>query len=210
MKYRCPHCKTSFESFEKPHCPTCGKGLRNPDKWKPKPESPAIKRIARQKRIPTTFADKPPLWMLFMNRPRFLVWVLGGCILVVGFLMTYKIKAQVPYVPPTRVVQTQKELMVIRTALAWFRVHCKRYPTTEEGLKGLVRNPGAAGWQGYYLNALMPDLWNHPFQYANTNDTVILFSMGPDGQAGTKDDVQSPPPDYKALMKRLALDQPKK
>ncbi len=144
--------------------------------------------------------------MVFINRPRFLIWVLGGCVLVVGFLLSVHINTATPYRPPTKVLQTKKELVAIRTALEWFRTHCKRYPSTEEGLKALVRNPGIQGWQGYYLEALPPDLWGHPFQFSSSNDVIQLFSDGPDGAAGTPDDVLSPPPDYKALMKRLAKD----
>ena len=152
---------------------------------------------------------RQPLWMVFINRPRFLVWVLGGSVMVVAFLLTTRFDTGTPYRPPTKIVQTQRELVVIRTALEWFRAHCKRYPTTEEGLKALVRNtaaPGIPGWRGYYLQSLPSDLWGHPFQYACSNDLVALSSLGPDGAPGTADDILSPPPDYKALVKRLALD----
>ena len=144
--------------------------------------------------------------MMFLNRPRFLIWVLGGSVLVVGFLLTAKVNTGVPYRPPTKVFQTQRELVVIRTALEWFRAHCKRYPTTEEGLKALVRNPGIPDWHGYYLQALPPDLWGHPFRYTCSNEVVTLSSIGPDGLPDTADDIPAPPPDYKALVKRLSLD----
>ncbi len=208
MKYRCPHCKEMFESFDKAQCPTCGKNLRHPDKWRPPQGQTPGRRAPIQERVPHSSAIRLPVWMIFMNRPRFLVWVLGGCILAVGFTMTYDYKPPKPYAPPSRIEQTRKELMVIRTALEWFRTHCKRYPTTGEGLKALVRNPGVEGWQGFYIETLPPDIWGRPFQYSATNDTIRLFCLGLDGQAGTQDDIESPPPDYKALKKRLAKDAP--
>lgn len=203
MKYRCPHCREIFGAFKNSRCPACSKALRNPDQWKPRKADSASRSPAR---AGNTQHLRQPVWMVFIGRPRFMIWVLGACILVVGFLMTLKINVGIPYQPPPKIVQTKKELTTIRTALEWFRVHCKRYPTSEEGLKALVRNPGVAGWQGFYLEALPPDLWGHPFIYSSSNDTVRLASAGPDGKEGTADDINAPEPDYKALMKRLAKD----
>ena len=202
MKYRCPHCQNVFETFQGSQCPACRKNLRHPDRWKLASKGPS-RRTTLPHRRPGTQSLRQPIWFVFVNRPRFLVWVLGGCILVVGFLMTSKFNPGTPYRPPSKVARTQKELVVIRTALEWFRVNCKRYPTTEEGLKALVRNPGIPGWQGFYLQALPPDLWGHPFQYSCSNEVLRLSSLGPDGKAGSPDDISSPPPDYKALVKRL-------
>ena len=205
MSYRCPYCRHLFEAFRESKCPACGRVLRHPDKWRsPRPEPSA------RSRTPSRIADssryRQPLWMVFVSRPRFLIWVLGGSILVVGVLLSANIKTAVPYRPPTKTFQTRRELVVIRTALEWFYTHCKRYPTTEEGLRALVRNPGIKEWQGYYLEALPPDLWGHPFQYSSDTRELVLYSSGPDGKPGTEDDIPSPPPDYKALARRLAKD----
>jgi len=205
MKYRCPHCRQVFEAFQDSACPVCGKHLRHPGKWKA-PKSETSRRTPVQERLADSRHLRQPIWMAFVNRPRFLVWVLGSSILVVGFLMTLNINTGIPYRPPSKVFQTKRDLVVIHTALEWFRTHCKRYPTTEEGLKALIRNPGVEGWKGYYLEALYPDLWGHPFRYSSSNDTIQLSSSGPDGNSGTSDDIPAPPPDYKALMKRLAKD----
>lgn len=209
MKYRCPHCRKEFESLEGSRCPGCGKTLRRPDRWMGLKKTDPGRRAALQQRLAAKGDYRKPLWFVFANRPRFFMWVLGACILVGGFAMTIKLPTAIPYRGGTTEMRTRKELVVIRTALEWFRAHCKRYPTTEESLKALVRDPGVPGWNGFYLSALLPDLWNHPFQYSCTNDTIRLYSMGPDGKAGTADDINSPPPDYKALAKRLAMDKPK-
>ncbi len=203
MKYRCPHCKKIFDNWEDAHCPNCKRGLRHPDKWKlPEPEK--ARREGIQQRLPGTRELRKPIWLLFFNRPRFAVWVLGGCMLVGGVIFSSRNKITIPYQPPDKVTRTHKELTSLRTALEWFRVHCQRFPTTEESLKALVRDPGVAGWKGFYIEGLPPDLWGNPFVYSCSNDTVQLSSMGPDGKPETADDILAPPPDYKALMKRLA------
>lgn len=202
MKYCCPHCRHIFESLEGARCPGCSKVLRHPDKWKvTKPKS-----TPRTARLGNTSHLRQPIWTLFAGSRRMMIWVVGGCVVVVGFLFTLDINTGIPYQPPPKIIQTRKELLVLRTALEWYRFHCKRYPTPEEGLKALVRNPGADGWQGYYIEALPPDLWGHPFLYTSSNDVVRLSSAGPDGIAETSDDIASPQPDYKALARRLAQD----
>lgn len=209
MKYRCPHCQQLFEKWKTAHCPNCKKGLRHPDKWTlPKPDK--TRREGIQQRLPGVQELRKPIWMLFLNRPRFAVWVLGGCMLVGAVILSSSKNVTTPYQPPDKVIRTRKELMVIRTALEWFRVHCQRFPSTEENLKALVRDPGVEGWKGFYIESLPPDLWGHPFVYSSSNDTVRLASMGADGMPDTADDVLAPPPDYKALMKRLAQDKPAK
>lgn len=168
-----------------------------------KPEK--ARRESLQQRLPSTQELRRPLWMIFANRPRFIVWVLGGCMLVGGVVLSSADKVTKPYQPPTKIVRTSKELGVMRTALEWFRVHCERYPTNEEGLRALVRNPepNIPGWKGFYIEGLPPDLWGNQFIYTCSNDTVQLRSMGPDGKTNTADDIHAPAPDYKALMKRL-------
>jgi type II secretion system protein G len=203
MKYRCPHCRHLFDKLDTAHCPNCKKTLRHPEKWKGLKAEKA-RREAIGQRLPTVKELRKPIWMVFLNRPRFAVWVLGGCIIVGALILSSSDQITKPYQPPDKVMRTRKELLVMRTALEWFRVHCKRFPTTEESLKALVRDPGVPGWKGFYIEELPPDLWGHPFLYSSSNDTIRLSSSGPDGKPDTADDVEAPPPDYKALMQRLS------
>jgi general secretion pathway protein G len=78
-------------------------------------------------------------------------------------------------------------------ALDMFEQDTGRYPTSEEGLSALVVNPGVSGWKGPYLKAgLYKDPWDNDYRYTlDPNDPrqYRLTSLGPDGQAGTEDDV---------------------
>lgn len=82
-------------------------------------------------------------------------------------------------------------------ALDAFEVDCGRYPTTEESLKGLVEQPsGVKNWnpQGY-LKSLKNDPWGNAYQYrcpgTHNTKSYDLFSVGPDGQEGTADDIDN-------------------
>lgn len=78
-------------------------------------------------------------------------------------------------------------------ALDLFEQDVGRYPTTEEGLRVLVEDPGAPGWKGSYLKGgLKPDPWGRDYSYSLDPDDpgqYILSSAGPDRQFGTDDDI---------------------
>src|SRR5579871_5358768 len=80
------------------------------------------------------------------------------------------------------------------TALDMFRKDNGRYPTTAEGLEALVKAPpGLKYWQ-QYLDSIPLDPWQHPYWYVcpGSNMTIgfELSCLGPDGRAGTDDDIK--------------------
>jgi len=210
MKLRCPYCNAEFEALARSCCPACGKGLRIAREKLPEmPGHQPLRadRILRTDRLPPGKIKPSPFMLpllLFTSRPRFLLTaiVVIGLVACIGTMK--KVNTATVRVSP-RVTQTQRELRVLRTALEWFRTDCRRYPTTDEGLRALVRDPGAPGWAGYYIDELPPDVWGHPFRYACSNECIALFSAGADGRDGTPDDVPSAGPDWKALVERVGV-----
>lgn len=79
-------------------------------------------------------------------------------------------------------------------ALDLFEQDLGRYPTAEEGLKGLVEKTGE-GWRGPYLKGgLRPDPWGNEYSYSLDSQSTgryILRSAGPDGRLNTSDDIVS-------------------
>jgi len=71
------------------------------------------------------------------------------------------------------------------------------FPTADQGLQGLVTNPGNPKWKGPYLQGMEKvkmDPWGHPYIYKQPGDgnrDFDILSAGPDGQVGTPDDIQS-------------------
>jgi type II secretion system protein G len=211
MKLRCPYCKQVFETLSEARCPACGKALLMPRADKERKAELKARRALRAKRTVAAAGvggGRPsPLMLpmvLFTYRSRFVMWGLVLAAVIAGRLLLIKVDpSQVR--APSKIRQTEGDLRVLRTALEWFRAHCHRYPTTAESLKALVRDPGVPGWQGYYIEALYPDRWGHPYQYACSNGQVRLYSLGPDGAADTADDIPAPTPDYKALLERVKI-----
>ena len=74
----------------------------------------------------------------------------------------------------------------LQKALDIFKLDVGRYPTSEEGLEALSKQPGnVRGWNGLYLNGGVPsDPWNNPYRYTYANGRVEILSLGSDGQPG--------------------------
>jgi general secretion pathway protein G len=78
-----------------------------------------------------------------------------------------------------------------------YRQSNNAYPSTEQGLKALVEKPEGEPvpkkWVAL-LEELAPDPWGHEFKYAfpgehNGEKKPDIWSVGPDGQEGTDDDI---------------------
>ena len=83
------------------------------------------------------------------------------------------------------------------TGLNMFEQDVGRYPTIDEGLQVLVRNPQIRNWKGPYIqSATVPlDPWGNEYRYSypsqltNSEFLYDIVSAGPDGSYGNEDDV---------------------
>lgn len=99
----------------------------------------------------------------------------------------------------SRIAATRAALAQLSIALALYEIDNGIYPSTDQGLEALMKkpetDPPAKNWKGPYLagKALPKDPWGRPYSYkfpGDKNTTGFdLFSAGPDGKAGTDDDV---------------------
>ena len=87
----------------------------------------------------------------------------------------------------------------LQTALAVYELDTGARPTTEQGLKALLKCPDdatKAAWRGPYLSSEegLKDPWGRDFVYrspvANKPSGYDLRSRGPDGVEGNADDVE--------------------
>src|SRR6202167_6467758 len=90
-----------------------------------------------------------------------------------------------------KVKRAQSDIRAIQTALDLYRLDNFKYPTTEQGLQALVKQPVDPTITNYrsggYLGSLPKDPWNNTYQYAspgaNGRDYDII-SYGRDGKPG--------------------------
>lgn len=188
MKFRCAYCKQLLGEKPVATCPHCRKTMRIPDEW-------LLKDCRHRPRLPSRPREdrsRAGRWgPAGVRSPATLLMVLAVMTLVGG--MTAVRALSRPSWRTQPIAMARRHLQVLRIALDYFRADCGQYPTTEEGLDALVKNPGHPEWSGPYVNWIRPDPWQHPYQYACVNGQVTLFSCGPDGQPGTADDLSAPP-----------------
>src|SRR5581483_9348616 len=92
-----------------------------------------------------------------------------------------------------RVGAAKTQLNSFATALDMFEVDNGHYPRGKNGLNDLnVQPKDASNWH-QYLDQVPLDPWGHPYIYEypgkHRPNSYDLSSMGPDGQAGTPDDI---------------------
>ena len=79
-------------------------------------------------------------------------------------------------------------------ALDMFKINNSVYPSTEEGLEALVKNPDEELYtnyssSGYFKDSKMPkDSWGNKFIYINEEGSIELISLGADKKEGGKDE----------------------
>jgi general secretion pathway protein G len=92
--------------------------------------------------------------------------------------------------------KVQSDILTFKEALASYQLESGSLPTTEQGLKALWEKPTAEPvpdrWKAM-MDEETKDPWSHSYQYRNPGkhnpDRYDVFSMGPDGQPDTDDDI---------------------
>lgn len=98
-------------------------------------------------------------------------------------------------------IQARQSIDALTQACGRYKFHVGRYPTTTEGLQELAAiRTGLKGWFGPYIKKVVPDPWGNDYVYEEREGGghPVLYSKGPDGRAGTTDDVL---PDQKMFDK---------
>lgn len=82
----------------------------------------------------------------------------------------------------------EAQIQMMETALDAFRLDVGRYPTTQEGLKVLWKDPGSIkNWDGPYLpKPVKADPWGNSYVYKcpGEHGSYDLYSLGADGKVG--------------------------
>jgi len=96
-----------------------------------------------------------------------------------------------------RIAAAGTDIANLEVAIDSFEIDCARYPTTEEGIEALLRQPAdLVDWKGPYLKRGAPkDPWRNPYVYRcpgqHNSSGYDLLSFGPDGQEGGGDDIHN-------------------
>ncbi|TVP60269.1 MAG: type II secretion system protein GspG [Halomonadaceae bacterium] len=90
-----------------------------------------------------------------------------------------------------RVTTAKAQMRNISNALDMYRLDNSHYPSSEQGLEALVREPSGfpepRNWNpDGYLNSVPKDPWGNDYEYVSPGSSgpYDLFSLGADGRSG--------------------------
>jgi general secretion pathway protein G len=122
---------------------------------------------------------------------------------ILGSLVVPKILENVD---KARVTKAQTDIRSVATALDLYRLDNFKYPTTEQGLEALVKQPVDPTITNYrpggYMQAVPKDPWSNAYLYASPGrdgHDYELLSLGRDGKPGGEH--------YDADISNITLDQ---
>lgn len=107
--------------------------------------------------------------------------------IILGLLATLVVPRMLHKVSTARTQTAKTQITMLGTALDAFRLDTGKYPTTDEGLMALRKNPGYNRWDGPYIDKDPPlDPWDKPYVYRSPGEHGMydLYSLGADGQEG--------------------------
>ncbi|MGA3284972.1 MAG: type II secretion system major pseudopilin GspG [Verrucomicrobiota bacterium] len=112
-------------------------------------------------------------------------------ITIIGILAALVVPKMVGRSEQARQAAAHADISSIKTALDAFEVDNGYYP---KRLQDLLQQPSnAKNWHGPYLENVPQDPWGNPYVYTypgrHNPNGYDLSSVGPDGKAGTDDDI---------------------
>jgi general secretion pathway protein G len=112
-------------------------------------------------------------------------------VIIIGLLAAVIVPQVINKVDEARVAKAKQDLQSLETALTMFRLDNSKYPTTDQGLVSLVKqptDPSIRHWRpGGYLQRVSKDPWGAEYQYlfpGTHGREYDLFTLGADGAPG--------------------------
>lgn len=110
-------------------------------------------------------------------------------VVILGILASIVVPKIMSRPDEARVVKAKQDILAIQNALDLYKLDNGIYPTTDQGLAGLVTKPTSApeprDWKAY-LKRLPTDPWGREYLYLNPGQhgEIDIFTLGADGQPG--------------------------
>lgn len=116
-------------------------------------------------------------------------------VVIIGILGALVVPKLLGRTGEARVIAAKQDIATMMQALKLYKLDNQRYPTTEQGLISLIKEPTsgpqARGWKsGGYIEKLPKDPWGNQYQYLSPGikGEIDIFSFGADGQPGGVND----------------------
>ncbi|MBN2301054.1 MAG: type II secretion system major pseudopilin GspG [Lentisphaerae bacterium] len=130
---------------------------------------------------------------MISRKPGFTLIELMVVVIIIAALAAMVLPKVLPASDAAKRDIARGDMAGIKTALKLYRLYNDRYPTTEEGLRVLLKPSTSTSWKEAYLDSEPVDPWQRDYKYehpgSRSGSEFDIWSLGPDGQDGTGDDV---------------------
>lgn len=109
--------------------------------------------------------------------------IMAGIVAIVGPTLFGKLDE-------AKIDQARIQMKSLVSALDLYHLDNSSYPTTEQGLSALLDKPDLGvvpqNWRGPYLRSskVPKDPWNNDYFYQSDGRSIVIKSLGADGQEG--------------------------
>ncbi|KAF7767588.1 MULTISPECIES: type II secretion system major pseudopilin GspG [Pseudoalteromonas] len=117
-------------------------------------------------------------------------------LVIIGMIMSIVAPNIMGQQEEAQIDKAHLDIQQLEDAMSMYKLKNKKYPTTEQGLEALVTettiDPVPKRFpDGGYISELPEDPWGNPYQLLSPGEMgkIDIFSMGPDGEVGTEDDI---------------------
>jgi general secretion pathway protein G len=117
-------------------------------------------------------------------------------IVIIGLLGSVVVQNLMGNMDTAKVQKAVQDINALETSLSMYKMDNYKYPSTEQGLDALVEETDVEPLprrfpNGGYVKRLPDDPWGNEYQLLNPgeNGDIDIFTMGPDGEPGTEDDI---------------------
>jgi general secretion pathway protein G len=117
-------------------------------------------------------------------------------LVIIGMIMSIVAPNIMGQQEEAQIDKAHLDIQQLEDAMSMYKLKNKKYPTTEQGLEALVTettiDPVPKRFpEGGYISELPEDPWGNPYQLLSPGEMgkIDIFSMGPDGEVGTEDDI---------------------
>ena len=113
---------------------------------------------------------------------------------IIAILAAYIAPKVVGRAGDARISKAKSDIRVLESSMELYKLDNFNYPSTDQGLDALVRNPSGSGlkhWRrGGYIKKLNRDPWGNDYQYQQpgANGDFDIYSLGADSAAGGTDE----------------------
>jgi general secretion pathway protein G len=117
-------------------------------------------------------------------------------IVIIGLLGSVVVQNLMGNMDTAKIQKAVQDINALETSLSMYKMDNYKYPSTEQGLEALVEETDVEPLprrfpNGGYVKRLPDDPWGNEYQLLNPgeNGDIDIFTMGPDGEPGTEDDI---------------------